>query len=222
MREAERGTVLKTDKHGWIEVTEETEVRVAGDVLIEAILAGRLGSVFGHAGDFTWDATHPQRVVRYRFARPILEQFAAEQRTVKTDERGVPLIHRDPNWGVSVLAQAQQAQTQAEPEPLDKVPGYETLDAVLRDAYDQAARGKGAERHADNKPFDAQPMQLIADRRGIGFILGQADKKSEEAQGMLNRGRVDAAIRELLGAIVYTAGAIIWIERHREELEEIL
>lgn len=95
------------------------------------------------------------------------------------------------------------------------VPGYESLAAVLSAAFDQAAKGKGKERHAeDNKPFDQQPMQLIADRRGIGFILGQADKKSEEAQGMLDRGEIDAAIREILGAIVYLAGSIIHINRH--------
>lgn len=96
-------------------------------------------------------------------------------------------------------------------------PGYETLAAVLHDAFDQAANGKGKERHANALPFDQQPMQQIGDRRGVGFILGQADKKSEEAQGMFDRGEVDAAIREILGAIVYLAGAAIYMERHRNE-----
>lgn len=94
--------------------------------------------------------------------------------------------------------------------------GYESLANVLERAFDQAATGKGAERHADNKPFHQQPMQQIGDRRGVGFILGQADKKSEEAHGMANRGQVDAAVRELLGAIVYLAGAVIWLERHSQ------
>lgn len=95
------------------------------------------------------------------------------------------------------------------------VPGYSSLAAVLSAAFDQAARGKGKERHAANDiPFEEQPMQLIADKRGIGFILGQADKKSEEAQGMLDRGELDAAKREILGAIVYLAGSIIHIDRH--------
>lgn len=96
------------------------------------------------------------------------------------------------------------------------VEGYERLADVLERAFDQAATGKGAERHADDKPFHQQPMQTIGDRRGVGFILGQADKKSEEAQGMANRGQVDAAVRELLGAINYLAGAVIWLERHRQ------
>ena len=38
-------------------------------------------------------------------------------------------------------------------------PGYESLAQVLQEAYDQAARGKGAERHANDLPFDQQPMQ---------------------------------------------------------------
>lgn len=92
------------------------------------------------------------------------------------------------------------------------VKGYEKLAAVLTSAYEQAAVGKGAERHANDLPFHEQPMQKIAARRGIGFILGQADKKSEEAQGMLGRGERDAAIRELLGAIVYLAGAVIFVQ----------
>lgn len=100
------------------------------------------------------------------------------------------------------------------PSPF-QVPGYECLGDVLVAAYYQAAQGKGAERHADNKPFDDQPMQHIARRRGIGFILGQADKKSEEAQGMLGRGEQAKAVHELLGAIVYLAGAIIHIESNK-------
>ena len=99
---------------------------------------------------------------------------------------------------------------------MKNVSGYERLADVLERAFDQAATGKGAERHADDNPFHQQPMQTIGDRRGVGFILGQADKKSEEAQGMANRGQIDAAVRELLGAIVYLAGAVIWLERHRQ------
>ncbi len=93
-------------------------------------------------------------------------------------------------------------------------PGYERLVAVLRAAHDQAAVGKGKERHANALPFHQQPMQQIGRRRGIGFILGQADKKSEEAQGMLDRGEIEASKRELLGAINYLAGAYIFIEEN--------
>lgn len=91
-------------------------------------------------------------------------------------------------------------------------PGYETLAAVLQEAYDQAATGKGAERHANDLPFHEQPMQQIARRRGLGFLLGQVDKKTEEAQGMLERGERAAWRREILGAINYLAGALIYVD----------
>lgn len=92
------------------------------------------------------------------------------------------------------------------------VPGYSTLAEALERAYNQAARGKGKERHANALPFDEQPMQTIARAHGIGFILGQVAKKIGEAQGMFERGEVDKAAHELLGAIVYTAGAVVFVE----------
>lgn len=95
-------------------------------------------------------------------------------------------------------------------------PGYEQLAQVLTDAFRQASVGKGAERHADSKPFHEQPMQEIANRRGIGFILGQVDKKTLEAEGMLKRGDVAAWERELHGAIVYLAGAIINVRNNQQ------
>jgi hypothetical protein len=52
-------------------------------------------------------------------------------------------------------------------------------------------------------------MQDMARRFGVGSLLGQAFKKSEESQ-RLPQG---AAIRELLGAINYLAGAVIAMER---------
>lgn len=87
--------------------------------------------------------------------------------------------------------------------------GYESLADVLRRAFDQAASGKGKERHAAaGEPFDKQVMQQGAQRFGVGALLFQAFKKCEESQRL----RHDAAIRELLGAIVYTAGAVIALE----------
>lgn len=88
------------------------------------------------------------------------------------------------------------------------LPGYEALADVLTRAYDQAATGKGAERHARGEPFDEQVMQEGARRFGVGALLFQAFKKMEESQRLPH----DAAVRELLGAINYTAGAVIAIE----------
>lgn len=115
---------------------------------------------------------------------------------------------------IEAQVKATQPQRGGAPQlsPFD-VAGYERLAGVLERAYNQAAKHKGAERHANDKPFHEQPMQAIADRRGIGFILGQVDKKTEEAQGMIDRGENDKAVHELLGAIVYLAGAVIFLEK---------
>ena len=89
------------------------------------------------------------------------------------------------------------------------VDGYQSLADVLQRAYDQAARGKGKERHACDRAFTAQPMQTISELLGSHIGLQyQAIKKIQES----NRLDKDAQIREMLGAINYIAGAIIFLE----------
>ena len=92
---------------------------------------------------------------------------------------------------------ASTGDTQAHP--------YAALRAILEDAYAQAASGKGAERHANGRPWTEQPINTITEAVGVGFPAGQAVKKLTEAMGMLRRGEADAARREILGAIVYAA-----------------
>lgn len=97
-----------------------------------------------------------------------------------------------------------------EPERAMDAPGYEHLAAVLKDAYAQAAFGKGKERHANDLPFDHQPMQTIS--RLLGNPTGmtyQVCKKVVEAMNMKDRA---ARRRELLGAIVYLAGIVVWLD----------
>lgn len=94
------------------------------------------------------------------------------------------------------------------PVQLD-APGYETLADVLYRAFAQASEGKGKERHAGiGEQFEAQMMQDMAKRFGVGSLLGQAFKKSEESQRLPH----DRAVAELLGAINYLAGAVIAME----------
>ena len=83
--------------------------------------------------------------------------------------------------------------------------GYEQLQSVLDAAFKQASEGKGKERHATDNGFEDQPIMQIQDLVGKGFSLGQAIKKIQESQRM----DTAAAERELLGAIVYIAAAII-------------
>lgn len=83
---------------------------------------------------------------------------------------------------------------------------YKSLQKVLEMAYNQAAHGKGKERHANNKPFEQQDICAITRDVGLGFPYGQARKKINESARV---GGKDFAIRELLGAINYLAAAII-------------
>lgn len=83
--------------------------------------------------------------------------------------------------------------------------GYEDLIDVLVLALDQAQNGKGHARHGCALSFSEQPIMKLCDLYGRGFALGQAGKKLQESQRMDK----DAATREMLGAIVYIAGAII-------------
>ena len=89
-----------------------------------------------------------------------------------------------------------------------KYQGYEQLESILNEALEQAAAGKGKERHANERAFEDQPMQLISklldDNHGLAF---QAIKKVQESLRLPD----DRAIRELLGAINYIAGMVIFL-----------
>ena len=84
--------------------------------------------------------------------------------------------------------------------------GYEPLATVLQAALDQSQSGKGHERHQrGDTPFLRQPICEIGRMVGIGYNVGQAMKKGQEAM-RLPRDRAQA---ELLGGIVYLAAAYL-------------
>ena len=131
-----------------------------------------------------------------------------------------------PNLGAALVSVIGAAQNQAAGQNFDvgtsssinksngvitlvAAPGYEPLVDVLRRAHDQAAYGKGKERHANGRPFVNQPMQDLIRLHGVGFATGQASKKSGEALGLPTKER---QVAEILGAIVYLCGAVIAIE----------
>lgn len=89
--------------------------------------------------------------------------------------------------------------------------GYEHLRAILDAAHDQAAYGKGRDRHANELPFVQQPIMQITRDEGLGFPIGQARKKASEAHRMAKRCEYDRAEADLLGAIVYLAAAVLAI-----------
>lgn len=98
---------------------------------------------------------------------------------------------------------------------LDSEHPYHTLAHVLLRAYDQSASGKGKERHGgDNTPFTEQPMQTL--NRALGSSKGmtyQVMKKAAESERLPPQQKV----HELLGAINYAAGAVVFEETFRGE-----
>lgn len=91
-----------------------------------------------------------------------------------------------------------------------KVKGYEDLERILTLAYEQSAKGKGKERHSTGpmgfKSWDRQPILEISRMVGPGYAAGQIQKKVQEAVTMAgNIEKLDAAMHEALGAIVYGA-----------------
>ena len=95
---------------------------------------------------------------------------------------------------------------------LTAAPGYEQLAQVFAAAHDQAAYGKGKERHANGLPFHEQRMQGISDLVGSpdGMVY-QLVKKTTEG---LQFDSPDKREHELLGALNYLAGIVIWLRRH--------
>lgn len=99
------------------------------------------------------------------------------------------------------------------------------LIATLLSAAAQAASGKGLERHGSTeRNFEAQPIfgipDLLGEEPGRGWQLGQAMKKIQEAQRFLSTKVENAprrAVAELLGAIVYTAAAVMTLDDQGEE-----
>lgn len=90
-------------------------------------------------------------------------------------------------------------------------PNYAALVTVLKAAHEQAAFGKGRERHANERGFDRQPIMELGRMFGPGFSAGQAAKKAQEAMGMIQRGDAGAAEAELLGAINYLAACVMLV-----------
>ena len=90
---------------------------------------------------------------------------------------------------------------------------YISLQDVLQRAYNQAAKGKGKERHAQSLPFDKQPIQQISNLLGSDVGLRyQAIKKIQESSRLPH----DMGVNELLGAIVYLAGTVIHMEANQD------
>lgn len=92
---------------------------------------------------------------------------------------------------------------------------YKELARVLYDAYEQAAGGKGKERHADGENFENQKICVInrwLSQSPVAGPLFQAVKKAVES----SRLEYGAAIGELYGAINYISAAILLLEEYQD------
>lgn len=112
--------------------------------------------------------------------------------------------YEDEMWEVAPSAQQEAAATCAL--------GFEDLRRVLDQAFEQSAKGKGQVRHGRGRPFTAQPIMTLGRLTGPAGPAYQVMKKVQEALGMVARGESEAAKVELLGAIIYAAGAVLLIE----------
>jgi len=95
--------------------------------------------------------------------------------------------------------------------------GYAGLHRVLVEALDQAQGGKGAERHnlGGDVPFERQRMQTVSELIGsVDGMTYQACKKITEGVKLPTLERQE---RELLGAINYIAGMIIFLRKQAAE-----
>jgi hypothetical protein len=92
---------------------------------------------------------------------------------------------------------------------------YTELARILNDAMEQAAGGKGKERHADGENFEDQKICVINRwLRGspVAGALFQAVKKTVESSRMTP----GPAIRELYGAINYIVAGIRLLEEEMD------
>lgn len=86
----------------------------------------------------------------------------------------------------------------------------ENYDAYQK-ALNQAQSGKGHKRHADENPFEKQKIFVINDWVNGSPVAGQlfqAIKKLAEA-ARLSKDNPEKALPDLLGAMNYTAAAVI-------------
>jgi hypothetical protein len=88
---------------------------------------------------------------------------------------------------------------------------YKSLEKILKEAFEQASKGKGERRHGQGRDFSAQPIFWI-EEHFKSFQLGQAAKKMHESQAL----PVEKAVAELLGAINFLAAHVIYL-REKEE-----
>lgn len=130
---------------------------------------------------------------------------------------------------LSNLGLTQEAIISAAPSPQDTTPrpdpdyirrsyrfadvceaNYLQLALVLQRAHDQAAYGKGKDRHANDLPFHEQRMLSIS--RLLDSPDGMAYQVLKKVTEGLELPSTERKVAKLLGAINYLAGIVIFLE----------
>jgi hypothetical protein len=94
---------------------------------------------------------------------------------------------------------------------MKKDDGYDSLRKILMDSVDRAAIGKGKARHSCGENFeDQQICQLPEWQESIDGPLFQIAKKAMEIHRLPT---CEAKIKELQDIIIYTAAAIIVLQK---------
>lgn len=91
--------------------------------------------------------------------------------------------------------------------------GYTGLLNILVEALNQAQQGKGAERHnlGGDLPFEKQRMQSISEL--VGSVDGMSYQACKKITEGVNLPTLDRQVAELLGAINYIAGMIVFLRK---------
>lgn len=98
-------------------------------------------------------------------------------------------------------------------------PNYAGLYQILLQAFMQAARGKGYERHnlGGQVPFEKQRMQQICELLNTPHgMTYQVVKKLTEG---LSHPTLEMKVKELHGAIIYIAGIIVFLQAREAEAQ---
>lgn len=142
--------------------------------------------------------------------RPTYEELVLEIGRLTHEKCHLEAMVDDFQRQVEMLFSTQNRLVEQLTDSLTATPGYERLVAVLKAAHDQAAMGKGADRHANGLPFHKQRMQQISVLLDSPYGMAyQVAKKVAEGVDLPTH---DRQVAELYGAINYIAGIVIFLE----------
>lgn len=142
--------------------------------------------------------------------RPTHEELVLEIGRLAHEKCHLEAMVDDFQRQVEALTNAQNSLVEQPTTSLTATPGYERLVAVLKAAHDQAAMGKGADRHANGLPFHKQRMQQISVL--LDSPYGMAYQVAKKVAEGLDLPTHDRQVAELYGAINYIAGIVIFLE----------